>query len=160
MIFAHSLYCDGKKISRTAAGDLGVSRALLGYYRNGLMTGLSRCRRRTTACPAIICSGARWRATARHLLTTHGYFRRLQTGKSQILNAAALLLRLCRRAGSEQLPHEIEVSLHRDLRSRYLYLADPGSIEAVFPPRTTALIIFATARLPRTRAPYPHRRAR
>ena len=71
---------------------------------------LSCAQRTTTACPAIICSGARWRATA------------------------ALLLELAEATGSEQLPHEIEAYLSIAIYKvyRYLYLADPGSIEAVF----------------------------
>ena len=70
--------------------------------------------------------------------------------KSQILNAAALLLELAEATGSEQLPHEIEAYLSIAIYKvyRYLYLADPGSIEAVSaPPRAEKP---ATASLPRS----------
>lgn len=96
---------------------------------------LSCAQRTTTACPAIICSGARWRATgsavpAERMDISAGS----EQEKSQILNAAALLLELAEATGSEQLPHEIEAYLSIAIYKvyRYLYLAGPGSIEAVF----------------------------
>ena len=139
-----------KKISqRTAAGDLGVSQALLSHYENGLREpGLSFVVRAADYY-GVSCDYLLGRSMARDGSAVPAERMDISAGseqeKSQILNAAALLLELAEATGSEQLPHEIEAYLSIAIYKvyRYLYLADPGSIEAVFR-APTALIIFAT----------------
>ena len=121
-----------KKISqRTAAGDLGVSQALLSHYENGLREpGLSFVVRAADYY-GVSCDYLLGRSMARDGMDISAGS---EQEKSQILNAAALLLELAEATGSEQLPHEIEAYLSIAIYKvyRYLYLADPGSIEAVF----------------------------
>ena len=54
--------------------------------------------------------------------------------KSQVVQAVSLLLDLAQQTGSTQLPHEIEEYLSIVLYKiyRYLYMADPAGVEAVF----------------------------
>ena len=128
-----------KKISqRTAAGDLGVSQALLSHYENGLREpGLSFVVRAADYY-GVSCDYLLGRSIARDGSAVPAERMDISAGseqeKSQILNAAALLLELAEATGSEQLPHEIEAYLSIAIYKvyRYLYLADPGSIEAVF----------------------------
>ena len=128
-----------KKISqRTAAGDLGVSQALLSHYENGLREpGLSFVVRAADYY-GVSCDYLLGRSMARDGSAVPAERMDISVGseqeKSQILNAAALLLELAEATGSEQLPHEIEAYLAIAIYKvyRYLYLADPGSIEAVF----------------------------
>ena len=127
-----------KKISqRTAAGDLGVSQALLSHYENGLREpGLSFVVRAADYY-GVSCDYLLGRSMARDGSAVPAERMDISVGseqeKSQILNAAALLLELAEATGSEQLPHEIEAYLAIAIYKvyRYLYLADPGSIEAV-----------------------------
>ena len=128
-----------KKISqRTAAGDLGVSQALLSHYENGLREpGLSFVVRAADYY-GVSCDYLLGRSMARDGSAVPAERIDIPTGseqeKSQILNAAALLLELAEATGSAQLPHEVEAYLSIVIYKvyRYLYLADPGSIEAVF----------------------------
>ena len=105
-----------KKISqRTAAGDLGVSQALLSHYENGL---------REPGLSFVVRAADYYGVSCDYLL-----------GRSMARDGSAVPAeRMDISAGSEQLPHEIEAYLSIAIYKvyRYLYLADPGSIEAVF----------------------------
>ena len=105
-----------KKISqRTAAGDLGVSQALLSHYENGL---------REPGLSFVVRAADYYGVSCDYLL-----------GRSMARDGSAVPAeRMDISAGSEQPPHEIEAYLSIAIYKvyRYLYLADPGSIEAVF----------------------------
>ena len=140
-----------KKISqRTAAGDLGVSQALLSHYENGLREpGLSFVVRAADYY-GVSCDYLLGRSMARDGSAVPAERMDISVGseqeKSQILNAAALLLELAEATGSEQLPHEIEaISPSRSTRSTVTcILPIPAASRRYSVPRTTALIIFAT----------------
>ena len=107
-----------KKISqRTAAGDLGVSQALLSHYENGLREpGLSFVVRAADYY-GVSCDYLLGRSMARDGSAVPAERMDISAGseqeKSQILNAAALLLELAEATGSEQLPHEIEHTFNK-----------------------------------------------
>lgn len=128
-----------KKISqRTAAGDLGVSQALLSHYENGLREpGLSFVVRAADYY-GVSCDYLLGRSMARDgsAVPAERMDQQADAGreKNQIVSAAALLLELTGRMGSAQLEHEVEAYLSVVLYKvyRYLYMADPMSVEAVF----------------------------
>ena len=112
-----------KKISqRAAAGDLGVSQALLSHYENGLREpGLS-----------FVVRAADYYGVSCDYLLMEGTD--TETEHSQIVQAAALLLQVAESLESKQLSHEIEsyfaVAIYKVYR--YLYMADPAGVDAVF----------------------------
>ena len=125
-----------KKISqRAAAGDLGVSQALLSHYENGLREpGLSFVVRAAdyygVSCDYLLGrSMARSAVPAERMEGTD-----TETEHSQIVQAAALLLQVAESLESKQLSHEIEsyfaVAIYKVYR--YLYMADPAGVDAVF----------------------------
>lgn len=108
---------------------------------------LSCAQRTTTACPAIICSGARWRATGSAVPAERmDISSRLRTGKEPDPERGSAAARACRSDRLRTAPaRDRGLSLHRDLQG--LPLPVPcrsrqhrGRYSA---PRTTALIIFA-----------------
>lgn len=138
-----------KKISqRTAAGDLGVSQALLSHYENGLREpGLSFVVRaadyygvscdyllgRSMARDGSAVSPARVRDVSAEQSepdadSVAGAHRRL------IVNSTALLFELAEQTGSGQLSAELAAYLSLVVYKlfRYLYMADPDNIEAAF----------------------------
>lgn len=137
-----------KKISqRTAAGDLGVSQALLSHYENGLREpGLSFVVRaadyygvscdyllgRSMARDGSAVSAARLHDAAAEAEggsdSVAGLHRRL------IVNSAALLFEVAEKSGSEQLSTEMARYLSMAIYKvfRYLYAADPGCVEEAF----------------------------
>ena len=138
-----------KKISqRTAAGDLGVSQALLSHYENGLrepglgfvvraadyygvscdyLLGRSMARDGSAVSPARVrdVSSEQGGPDADSVTGAH---RRL------IVNSAALLFELTEQTGSGQLSAEIARYLSLSIYKifRYLYMADPENVEAAF----------------------------
>ena len=124
-----------KKISqRAAAGDLGVSQALLSHYENGLREpGLSFVVRAADYY-GVSCDYLLGRSMARDgsaVPAERMEGTATETEHSQIVQAAALLLQV---AESKQLSHEIEsyfaVAIYKVYR--YLYMADPAGVDAVF----------------------------
>ncbi len=128
-----------KKISqRTAAGDLGVSQALLSHYENGLREpGLSFVVRAADYY-GVSCDYLLGRSMARDgsAVPAERMDVQVHTGweKNQIVRAVSLLMDLTEQTGSKQLPHEVEAYLSVVIYKvyRYLYMADPTSVEAVF----------------------------
>lgn len=128
-----------KKISqRTAAADLGVSQALLSHYENGLREpGLSFVVRAADYY-GVSCDYLLGRSMARDGSAVPAERMDLQvhTGweKKQIVSAVSLLMELTEQMGSAQLPHEVEAYLSVVIYKvyRYLYMADPSNVEAVF----------------------------
>ncbi|MGI6180562.1 MAG: helix-turn-helix domain-containing protein [Agathobaculum sp.] len=128
-----------KKISqRTAAGDLGVSQALLSHYENGLREpGLSFVVRAADYY-GVSCDYLLGRSMARdgsavpsERMEQHGEASQMQ---QQVAQAAALLLELAEQTGSRQLPREMSAYLSTVIYKayRYVYMADPDGVEAVF----------------------------
>lgn len=128
-----------KKISqRTAAGDLGVSQALLSHYENGLREpGLSFVVRAADYY-GVSCDYLLGRSMARDGSAVPADRMDLQENaeleKNQVVKAISLLLDLAQQTGSMQLPHEIEAYLSIFIYKvyRYIYMADPAGVEAVF----------------------------
>ncbi len=128
-----------KKISqRTAAGDLGVSQALLSHYENGLREpGLSFVVRAADYY-GVSCDYLLGRSMARDGSAVPAERMDAQPNaeqaKCQVIQAASLLLELAEKTGSLQLTREIEgyLSLLIYKVYRYLYMADPAGVEAVF----------------------------
>lgn len=128
-----------KKISqRAAAGDLGVSQALLSHYENGLREpGLSFVVR-VADYYGVSCDYLLGRSMARDGSAVPVERMELREDavreKSQIVEAASLLLELAGQTGSVQLPREIEAYLSIVVYKayRYLYMSDPARVEAVF----------------------------
>lgn len=128
-----------KKISqRTAAGDLGVSQALLSHYENGLREpGLSFVVRAADYY-GVSCDYLLGRSMARDgsAVPAERMDVQVHTGweKNQVVRAVSLLMDLTEQTGSKQLPHEVEAYLSVVIYKvyRYLYMADPTSVEAVF----------------------------
>ncbi|MCI7125680.1 MAG: helix-turn-helix transcriptional regulator [Agathobaculum sp.] len=128
-----------KKISqRTAAGDLGVSQALLSHYENGLREpGLSFVVRAADYY-GVSCDYLLGRSMARDGSAVPAGRMEADADasqeKNQVVQAAALLLELAMQTGSIQLPREIEdylsVAIYKAYR--YIYMADPTGVEAVF----------------------------
>lgn len=128
-----------KKISqRAAAADLGVSQALLSHYENGLREpGLSFVVRAADYY-GVSCDYLLGRSMARDgSAVPAGRMdaqESAQDEKNHVIQAASLLLDLAEQTGSMQLPHEIEAYLSVVIYKiyRYLYMADPAGVEAVF----------------------------
>lgn len=128
-----------KKISqRTAAGDLGVSQALLSHYENGLREpGLSFVVRAADYY-GVSCDYLLGRSMARDGSAVPAERMDAQADtmreKNRIELAVSLLLELAEQMGSTQLPREVEAYLSVVVYKiyRYLYMADPTSVEAVF----------------------------
>ena len=124
-----------KKISqRAAAGDLGVSQALLSHYENGLREpGLSFVVRAADYY-GVSCDYLLGRSMARDGSAVPAERMDTETEHSQIVQAAALLLQVAESLESKQLSHEIEsyfaVAIYKVYR--YLYMADPAGVDAVF----------------------------
>lgn len=111
-----------KKISqRTAAGDLGVSQALLSHYENGLREpGLSFVVRAADYY-GVSCDYLLGRSMARDGSAVPAERMDISAGseqeKSQILNAAAVLPRACpKRPAPTDPARDRGLSLHRDLQ--------------------------------------------
>lgn len=128
-----------KKISqRTAAGDLGVSQALLSHYENGLREPGLPFVVRAADYYGVSCDYLLGRSMARDGSAVPAGRMDVQESaemeKSQVVQAISLLLDLAQQTGSTQLPHEIEEYLSIVLYKiyRYLYMADPAGVEAVF----------------------------
>ena len=126
-----------KKISqRAAAGDLGVSQALLSHYENGLREpGLSFVVRAADYY-GVSCDYLLGRSMARDGSAVPAERMEgtdTETEHSQIVQAA-LLLQVAESLESKQLSHEIEsyfaVAIYKVYR--YLYMADPAGVDAVF----------------------------
>ena len=128
-----------KKISqRTAAGDLGVSQALLSHYENGLREpGLSFVVRAADYY-GVSCDYLLGRSMARDgSAVPAGRMdarENVEIKKNHVVQAVSLLLELAQQMGSMQLPREIEeyFSLAIYKVYRYIYMADPAGVEAVF----------------------------
>ncbi len=136
-----------KKISqRTAAGDLEVSPALLSHYENGLrepglgfvvraadyygvscdyLLGRSMSRDGTAVTPARLREASPDANDADSVFELH---------RKLVVNSAALLFEIAEQTGSGQLSSEISRYLSLAIYKvfRYLYLADPQSVEAAF----------------------------
>ena len=119
-----------KKISqRAAAGDLGVSQALLSHYENGLREpGLSFVVRAADYY-GVSCDYLLGRSMARDgsaVPAERMEGTATETEHSQIVQAAALLLQVAESLESKQLSHEIEsyfaVAIYKVYR--YLYMGD------------------------------------
>lgn len=137
-----------KKISqRTAAGDLGVSQALLSHYENGLREpGLGFVVRAAdyygVSCDYLLGrSMARDGAAVSPVRMHEAAAETEQAGESitalhrkLIINSSALLFEVAEKAGSEQLSEEIAHYLSLAIYKvfRYLYAADPSSVEEAF----------------------------
>lgn len=135
-----------KKISqRTAAGDLEVSQALLSHYENGLREPGLAFVVRAADYYGVSCDYLLGRSMARDgsALTSS----RLRDAASDpdedgafalqrklVVNSAALLFEIAEQTGSGQLSAEIASYLSLAIYKvfRYLYLADPESVEAAF----------------------------
>lgn len=128
-----------KKISqRTAAADLGVSQALLSHYENGLREpGLSFVVRAADYY-GVSCDYLLGRSMARDGSAVPAERMDVQVHtdweKNEIVRAVSLLMDLAGQMGSTQLPHEVEAYLSVVIYKvyRYLYMADPSNVEAVF----------------------------
>nr|WP_297175548.1 helix-turn-helix domain-containing protein [uncultured Agathobaculum sp.] len=128
-----------KKISqRMAAGDLGVSQALLSHYENGLREpGLSFVVRAADYY-GVSCDYLLGRSMARDgsavPVERMDVQQTRRDEKKHVIEAASLLLDLAEQTGSTQLSHEIEayfsVAIYKVYR--YMHMADPGGVEAVF----------------------------
>lgn len=128
-----------KKISqRTAAGDLGVSQALLSHYENGLREPGLAFVVRAADYYGVSCDYLLGRSMARDGSAVPDERKAgsadAQTRKSRVSDALSLLLDMAAQTGSTQLPGEIEgyISVLIYKAYRYLYLADPTGVEAVF----------------------------
>lgn len=128
-----------KKISqRTAAGDLGVSQALLSHYENGLREPGLPFVVRAADYYGVSCDYLLGRSMARDgsAVPAGRMDVPVDSGleKNQIVAAASLLLELTEQTGSTQLPHEVEAYFSLVIYKiyRYLYMADPDEVEAVF----------------------------
>ena len=128
-----------KKISqRTAAGDLGVSQALLSHYENGLREpGLSFVVRAADYY-GVSCDYLLGRSMARDgsAVPAERMDVQVHTGweKNQVVRAVSLLMDLTEQTGSKQLPHEVEAYLSVVIYKvyRYMYMVDSTRVEAVF----------------------------
>lgn len=128
-----------KKISqRTAAGDLGVSQALLSHYENGLREpGLSFVVRAAdyygVSCDYLLGRSMARDGSAIPAERMDGQMDTTQE-KNEIAAATALLIDLADKVGNAQLSREVEAYLSIVIYKayRYMYMADPNGVEAVF----------------------------
>ena len=137
-----------KKISqRTAAGDLGVSQALLSHYENGLREpGLSFVVRAAdyygVSCDYLLGRSMARDGSAVPAARLHDAAAESENGgegvaelhRRLIVNSAALLFEVADKSGSQQLSSEIANYLSMAIYKvfRYLYAADPGCVEEAF----------------------------
>nr|WP_297180897.1 helix-turn-helix transcriptional regulator [uncultured Agathobaculum sp.] len=128
-----------KKISqRTAAGDLGVSQALLSHYENGLREPGLPFVVRAADYYGVSCDYLLGRSMARDGSAVPAGRMDMQRSeeweRKQVVAAASLLLELAEQTGSSQLPREVESYFALAIYKvyRYLYMADPAGVEAVF----------------------------
>lgn len=137
-----------KKISqRTAAADLEVSQALLSHYENGLREpGLGFVVRaadyygvscdyllgRSMARDGSAVSASRLRDASAD--TSGDASDSFALHRKLVINSAALLFEIAEQSGSGQLSAEISSYLSLAVYKvfRYLYMADPESVEAAF----------------------------
>lgn len=137
-----------KKISqRTAAGDLEVSQALLSHYENGLREpGLGFVVRAAdyygVSCDYLLgrsmsrdgsaVSASRLRDASAD--TSGDDTDAFALHRKLVINSAALLFEIAEQSGSGQLSAEISTYLSLAVYKvfRYLYMADPESVEAAF----------------------------
>ena len=152
-----------KKISqRMAAGDLGVSQALLSHYENGLREpGLGFVVRAAdyygVSCDYLLgCSMARDGGAVSAARMHEAAAETEQTGESisalhrkLIINSSALLFEIAEKTGSEQLSEEIAQYLSLAIYKifRYLYAADPTSVEEAFRTGNTQFDSLCNARM-------------
>ena len=136
-----------KKISqRTAAGDLGVSQALLSHYENGLREpGLSFVVRAAdyygVSCDYLLGRSMARDGSAVPAARLHDAAAESENGgegvaelhRRLIVNSAALF-EVADKSGSQQLSSEIANYLSMAIYKvfRYLYAADPGCVEEAF----------------------------
>lgn len=117
---------------------MGVSQALLSHYENGLREpGLSFVVRAADYY-GVSCDYLLGRSMARDGSAVPAGRMDVQESaeleKSHVVQAVSLLLDLAQQTGSMQLPREIEDYLSVALYKvyRYMYMADPAGVEAVF----------------------------
>lgn len=117
---------------------MGVSQALLSHYENGLREpGLSFVVRAADYY-GVSCDYLLGRSMARDGSAVPAGRMDVQESaeleKSHVVQAVSLLLDLAQQTGSMQLPREIEDYLSVVLYKvyRYMYMADPAGVEAVF----------------------------
>ncbi len=128
-----------KKISqRTAAGDLGVSQALLSHYENGLREPGLAFVVKAADYYGVSCDFLLGRSMARDgsavpvdRMDAGGAS---EGGGNKVVGAVSLLIDLAAKTGSMQLCKEVEtyISLVVYKAYRYIYMADPSGVEAVF----------------------------
>ena len=136
-----------KKISqRTAAADLEVSQALLSHYENGLREPGLGFVVRAADYYGVSCDYLLGRSMARDgSAVTPSRLRDVSTDPGEdnstfalqrklVVNSVALLFEIAEQTGSGQLSAEIASYLSLAVYKvfRYLYLADPESVEAAF----------------------------
>ena len=117
---------------------MGVSQALLSHYENGLREpGLSFVVRAADYY-GVSCDYLLGRSMARDGSAVPAGRMDVQESaeleKSHVVQAVSLLLDLAQQTGSMQLPREIEdyLSVVPYKVYRYMYMADPAGVEAVF----------------------------
>lgn len=131
-----------KKISqRTAAGDLQVSQALLSHYENGLREPGLGFVVRAADYYGVSCDYLLGRSMARDgsavpagRMAEPDRPSAKNAEKNMIAEATSLLLELACRSGSAQLPRELAAYLSIGVYKafRYLYMAAPESVDAMF----------------------------
>ncbi len=126
-----------KKISqRTAAGELGVSQALLSHYENGLREPGLAFVVRAADYYGVSCDYLLGRSMARDgsAVPTERMESEEEDSKNKVVESVALLIDLAEKTESIQLAQEvgayISVAVYKAYR--YIYMADPAGVEAVF----------------------------
>ena len=122
---------------KKAAADLGISQALLSHYEKGVRECGLDFLVRAAAYYGVSCDYLLGRSMARDgsaVPAERMEGTATETEHSQIVQAAALLLQVAESLESKQLSHEIEsyfaVAIYKVYR--YLYMADPAGVDAVF----------------------------
>ncbi len=128
-----------KKISqRTAAGDLGVSQALLSHYENGLREPGLAFVVKAADYYGVSCDYLLGRSMARDGSAVPAdrmnNSESVNYGKSKVVESLSLLLDLAEKTESVQLPCEVEayIAIAVYKAYRYIYMAAPSGVEAVF----------------------------
>ncbi len=126
-----------KKISqRTAAGDLGVSQALLSHYENGLREPGLAFVVRAADYYGVSCDYLLGRSMARDgsAVPAERMESEEEDGKNKVVESVALLIDLAEKTESSQLAQEVGayISIAVYKAYRYIYMADPAGVEAVF----------------------------
>ena len=115
-----------------------MSQALLSHYENGLREPGLPFVVRAADYYGVSCDYLLGRSMARDgsAVPVERMDAQVHTGweKNQVVQAVSLLMDLTEQVGSKQLPHEVEAYLSVVIYKvyRYLYMADPSNIEAVF----------------------------